>query len=81
MHCSSCIWLLEHFQKIDSGVLISRIDFLKKELHLVFDNTKTSLREIAEKLTQTGYEPLLSLDSIEKKETKKQTEAVLFVLG
>lgn len=81
MHCSSCIWLLEHFQKIDSGVLISRIDFLKKELHLVFDNTKTSLREIAEKLTQTGYEPLLSLDSIEKKETKKANRSRIVRIG
>lgn len=81
MHCSSCIWLLEHFQKIDSGVLISRIDFLKKELHLVFDSTKTSLREIAEKLSQTGYEPLLSLDSLGKKETKKVNRSRIVRIG
>ncbi|MBS1763642.1 MAG: heavy metal translocating P-type ATPase metal-binding domain-containing protein [Bacteroidetes bacterium] len=81
MHCSSCIWLLEHFKKIDSGVLISRIDFLKKELHLVFDNTQTSLREVVEKLSQTGYEPLLSLDSIEKKETKKANRNRIVRIG
>lgn len=81
MHCSSCIWLLEHFKKIDSGVLISRIDFLKKELHLVFDNTQTSLREVVEKLSQTGYEPLLSLDSIEKKDTKKANRNRIVRIG
>lgn len=30
IHCSSCLWLLEHLYRIDSGIGQSRVDFLKK---------------------------------------------------
>ena len=32
IHCTSCVWLLENLQKLDSGVLQSGVNFLKKEL-------------------------------------------------
>src|SRR4051812_33208240 len=31
IHCSSCIWLLEHLNKINSAVYYSRVDFLRKQ--------------------------------------------------
>nr|MBK9653068.1 hypothetical protein [Bacteroidota bacterium] len=54
-----------------SGVISSRVNFLKKELFIAFDENKTSLRTIVEQLAQTGYEPSIHLDSMAKKETKK----------
>jgi len=81
MHCSSCIWLLENFQKADEGVLSSRVDFVRKELRLVYDHHKTSLRKIAEKLSQTGYEPALQLDAIEKKKIKKANRSRILRIG
>jgi Cu+-exporting ATPase len=81
MHCSSCIWLLENFQKVDEGVLSSRVDFVRKELRLVYNHHKTSLRKIAEKLSQTGYEPALQLDAIEKKKTKKANRSRIIRIG
>ncbi|MGV3507894.1 MAG: heavy metal translocating P-type ATPase metal-binding domain-containing protein [Sphingobacteriaceae bacterium] len=36
IHCSSCIWLLEHLHKINHGVVHSRIDFLKKQVSITF---------------------------------------------
>lgn len=81
MHCSSCIWLLENFRKINDGVLSSDVNFLKKEMHLVFDEKKTSLRQIVEQLSQTGYEPELHLDSIEHKEIKKTNRSRIIRIG
>ncbi len=81
MHCSSCIWLLENFRKINSGVIRSEVNFMRKELRLVFDQSKTSLRQIAEQLTQTGYEPSLQLDAIEKKVKKKENRSRIIRIG
>nr|MBK9652854.1 heavy metal translocating P-type ATPase metal-binding domain-containing protein [Bacteroidota bacterium] len=81
MHCSSCIWLLENFKKINHGVISSRVNFLKKELFIAFDENKTSLRTIVEQLAQTGYEPSIHLDSMAKKETKKNNRSRIIRIG
>ena len=81
MHCSSCIWLLENFKKIDEGVISSKVNFLKKELIVVYNTKATSLRHIVEKLTQIGYEPSLHLDSINKVEVKRQNRKRVIQIG
>src|ERR1041385_8177091 len=81
MHCSSCIWLLENFKRIDAGVISSQVNFLKKELHIVFDESKTSLRKITEQLAQTGYEPSLHLDAIGEKEKKQTNRSRIIRIG
>lgn len=71
IHCSSCIWLLENFTKIRDGVLQSRVQFLKKELALVFNPEVVSLRQIVELLATLGYEPSITL-SVENESSKSQ---------
>lgn len=66
MHCSSCVWLLEHLYRLNPGISHSRTDFLKKEISLGYDHHKTSLRKVVELLTTIGYEPQLNLDNLEK---------------
>jgi Cu+-exporting ATPase len=61
MHCSSCLWLLEHLQKINDGVYNSRVDFNKKEVTIQYNEVKISLKQLAELLTSIGYEPHISL--------------------
>jgi Cu+-exporting ATPase len=80
IHCSSCIWLLENFHKVDPGVIRSQTNFLKKELSLVFDNKTTSLRQIAEHLTKIGYEPHISLHAITG-EVPKHNRKAIFKIG
>jgi len=63
MHCASCIWLLEHLPRLDDGVLVSRVDFPRRELTVVLDETTTSLRRVVELLTRIGYEPQFNLSS------------------
>lgn len=66
IHCSSCIWLLEHLHKLNPGVVHSRIDFLKKQVAVTFKHQETSLRKLVELLISIGYEPLISLQDVVK---------------
>lgn len=70
VHCSSCVWLLENFNKIQQGVIYSRLDFLKKELSLTYNPQKVNLKTIVELLTTLGYEPLINLESATKEKPK-----------
>jgi Cu+-exporting ATPase len=70
IHCSSCIWLLEHLYKLNAGVVHSRIDFLKKQVVITFKHQEISLRKLVELLVSVGYEPLISLQDVVK---EKQT--------
>ncbi len=67
MHCASCVWLLENLWKLDSGVLASRVDFVKKTISLHFLVEKTSLRRLAALLTSIGYAPDIRLDAGQKR--------------
>lgn len=66
IHCSSCIWLLEHLHKLNSGIIHSRIDFLKKQVVITFKQNEISLRKVVELLVSIGYEPLISLQDVVK---------------
>jgi len=66
MHCSSCIWLLENLSKLNSAILDSRVDFLKKNLNIRFATNESSLKSIVALLASIGYEPSLNIESTEK---------------
>lgn len=74
IHCSSCIWLLEQLHKIQPAILQSRIDFLKKQVVLTFKNKELSLRQLVETLSAIGYEPLISLQDVLKKQQHDHSE-------
>src|SRR5690606_722428 len=61
IHCSSCIWLLEHLYKLDAGIKSSQVDFMKKQASITFKHQEISLRELVELLVQIGYEPKMTL--------------------
>lgn len=82
VHCSSCVWLLENFQKIKKGVYSSRLNFIKKELAISYDPAQVSLNAIVQLLATLGYEPSISLQSGEKTEkTKKKQPLLIFKIG
>jgi Cu+-exporting ATPase len=78
IHCSSCIWLLEHLYKINEAVFSSRIDFLKKQVTISFKHGKISLKDLVKLLYDIGYEPLISLNDVVK-ENKKAVDKALVV--
>ena len=81
VHCSSCMWLLEHLSKVDAGIVESRLNFTTKEVTIHFLKDKISLRKITELLTTIGYEPYISLDEANKKKTKDYNKQRIFKLG
>lgn len=72
IHCSSCLWLLEQLNKINPAVHYCRVDFLKKQLNIRFNHHQLSLQALVELLYDIGYEPLISLQDV----IKKQNSAV-----
>lgn len=81
IHCSSCLWLLEHLYRIEPGVPQTRVDFLKKQVNIVFDPARLSLRQVAELLTSLGYEPLISLNDVVKAGQKPTYRPLLYRLA
>jgi Cu+-exporting ATPase len=81
MHCSSCIWLLENLPKLDHHIIRSEVNFLKKEVSVVFDHTNTSLRNVADLLTSIGYEPHFSLNDLGGKKIKKYDKSRIYKIG
>ena len=65
VHCSSCVYLLEHLYKLNQGVAESRTDFLKKNITIHFNPAHTTLKEIVELLATLVYEPLLNLRDLD----------------
>ena len=63
IHCSSCLWLLENLFKLNSAILDSKVNFLRKEVSITYQHSKLSLRKVVELLAGIGYEPTISLDS------------------
>ncbi|GAB4026726.1 heavy metal translocating P-type ATPase metal-binding domain-containing protein [Spirosoma koreense] len=81
IHCSSCLWLLEHLYRIDPAIQQSRVDFLKKQVHLTYNPAQLTLRQVVELLTSVGYEPLISLNDVVKQEQKASNRPFLYRLG
>lgn len=79
VHCSSCVWLLENFNKVRKGVISSRLNFIKKELSLSYNPVEVSLKEIVELLATLGYVPLLNLESAGKPQKKNATQRNLIL--
>ncbi len=81
VHCSSCMWLLEHLQKVNENITESRLNFTTKEVTIHFLKTKISLRKIVELLTTIGYEPYISLNETDKKSAKSFNKQKIYKLG
>jgi len=67
IHCSSCLYLLENLHRLNAGIVSARVNFSRKEVAIVFNDKKTSLRKVAELLTSIGYEPCISLHDLKEK--------------
>lgn len=83
IHCTSCVWLLENLNNIDEGILKGTVNFLKRTVTILFDESRTTLRNIVELLTTIGYEPNLKLEQLsgEKQETSSINRGLWLKLG
>jgi P-type Cu+ transporter len=80
IHCTSCIWLLEHLHKINKGVINSQINFLRKEISISYREDLISLRGVVELLDSVGYTPDIRFEKLEQK-AKKTDYSILYKIG
>ncbi|MGY5353935.1 heavy metal translocating P-type ATPase [Wenyingzhuangia sp. IMCC45467] len=78
IHCSSCVWVLEHLQKLNGNIISSRVHFSKKTVQITYKNI-ISLQELVELLAMVGYDPYISLEDGEKKQ--QQSKASTYKLA
>lgn len=81
IHCSSCIWLLEKLYKLADGVQRTQVNFLKRELSVVFNHNEISLRALVELLATIGYEPEINLQDLKQKKGSRYNRRLLYQLG
>lgn len=81
MHCSSCIWLLEHLYKLNAGIVSSTVNFLEKEIKLVFNSEQITLKELVILLKKVGYEPRLAFDDLTGKPNKEVDRKQLYKIA
>ncbi len=81
IHCISCIWLLEHLNKIHSGIIHSQTNFERKEIKLFFKPSQISLKELVQLLAFVGYEPMIHLGGNDLMSKKKVNRKQLFKIG
>ncbi|MFZ1530009.1 MAG: heavy metal translocating P-type ATPase metal-binding domain-containing protein [Ferruginibacter sp.] len=81
IHCSSCLWLLENLRKVNENIISSQVNFSSKQLSVSFDHNSLSLKELAELLTSIGYEPHISMQDAEEKESAYSPKKTAYKLG
>ncbi len=81
IHCSSCIWLLEHLSVLNKAVLKSTVNFVKKEVTVTFNSDDLSLRGLAELLASIHYVPEITLDNLQEKKNQDVNKKLLYKIG
>ncbi len=77
IHCSSCIWLLEHLHQLEKNILDARSDFMKRQLSITFQHSRLSLKELVQLLTNIGYAPLITAqDVVKTNQSRNQNKLV-----
>ena len=68
IHCVACVWLLENLFRLHPGVGQSQVNFPRREAVITFAPEKIKLSELVGLLVSIGYEPVLTLGELEKRQ-------------
>ena len=80
IHCTSCIWILEHLSQLNPSVYSGQVNFPKKTVRISFNIKVMSLKELVEFLDRLGYTPELTLDALQNK-NKSKDRSLFYQLG
>lgn len=80
IHCSSCIWILENLNKLNTAISSSQVDFPKKTVRIVYNPELLNLKDLVILLARIGYEPYISLEDYDKGK-KKVNRSLIYKLG
>lgn len=81
IHCASCIWLLEHLNKLHVGVKQASVNFVRKEYSVSFATAEITLRELVELLVSIHYVPDISLQTLNKKDITSVDKSLIYKIG
>lgn len=84
IHCSACIWLLEHLYRFHDGITQSKVNFVKKEIYLTYRKEALTLQNLAALLASVGYAPDIRLNSLQEEKSSRRYRAdrqFLYQLG
>jgi Cu+-exporting ATPase len=81
IHCISCIWLLEHLNRLNPGIKHSSVNFIEKTFTVSFNTSEISLRQLVELLVSIHYVPEISLKTLDKKDPQKGDKKLLYKIG
>ncbi|MCK5815864.1 MAG: heavy metal translocating P-type ATPase metal-binding domain-containing protein [Flavobacteriaceae bacterium] len=81
IHCSSCIWILENLQKLNSEITSSQVNFPKKTIRIVYKKSESALKSIVELLSSIGYEPYISLEDVANEKLKKKDRSLIYKIA
>ncbi len=81
IHCASCIWLLEHLNTLNPGIIHSNVNFPKKTASITFKDEQISLRQLVELMASIHYVPEITLDQLDKKEGTDANRDLLIKIG
>ncbi len=83
IHCSSCIWLLEHLSRLNPAIINATTNFSQRKLTVNYKVDNFSLRALAELLDRIGYTPVVNLEQSNEHKAKEKTfnKTLLVKLG
>lgn len=81
IHCASCVWLLEHLPKLDAGILASKVNFMKREAYISYNQNQLNLRQLAELLVRIGYAPEIGLEQLNKSAKPLVDRTLIYQIG
>ncbi len=77
IHCSACIWLLEHLPQLNPEIMQAAVHFLRKEVSITFRHNRLSLRSLVELLQSVGYPPDVSLTGTTTRKTRPRNDLTI----
>ena len=80
IHCSSCIWILENLNKLNSNITFSQVNFGKKTVRFTYKSETCSLKDVVLLLSSIGYEPYISLNDF-KTGQENINRSLIYKLG
>ncbi|NHE56154.1 heavy metal translocating P-type ATPase [Cyclobacterium plantarum] len=81
VHCASCIWLLENLNRLDQGIISSRVDFIKKKVQVKFQQEYIGLKDIVALMAGIGYEPAINLSDLNVGKRPKMDRKLIYKLA
>jgi Cu+-exporting ATPase len=65
IHCVACVWLLENLFRLDRRIGRSQVNFTRREVSIGFAAQELKLSELVALLVSIGYEPSLTLGTLD----------------